>query len=204
MYWSLRRELWENRSIYTAPLAAALVFLFGFSLSTLALPRRLRDASLDPAKLTHILVTPFSVAPALIIVTAYIVGAFYCIEALFGERRDRSILFWKSLPVSDLTTVLSKASIPLVILPLVAMTISLVTQLIMLFEQFDILGKTGVGKSESRAGEKLKMTLKPAGNHRAVNALGSLIGPRKQDAQRSCGRAKASTAAFQSAPAQPR
>ena len=38
--------------------------------------------------------------------------------ALHGERRDRSILFWKSLPVSDLTTVLAKASIPFVILPL--------------------------------------------------------------------------------------
>src|SRR6267378_6787465 len=36
---------------------------------------------------------------------------------LYGERRDRSILFWKSLPVSDLTIVLSKFAIPLVILP---------------------------------------------------------------------------------------
>ncbi len=53
-------------------------------------------------------------------VTAFIVGIFYCLDALHGERRDRSILFWKSLPVSDLTTVLSKASIPLVVLPLLA------------------------------------------------------------------------------------
>ena len=49
--------------------------------------------------------------------TTFIVGVFYCLDALHGERRDRSILFWKSLPVSDLTTVLSKASIPLVVLP---------------------------------------------------------------------------------------
>jgi hypothetical protein len=38
-------------------------------------------------------------------------------DALHGERRDRSIPFWKSLPVSDFTTVLSKASIPLRISP---------------------------------------------------------------------------------------
>ena len=57
---------------------------------------------------------------------------FYCLDALHGERRDRSILFWKSLPVSDLTTVLSKASIPLVVLPLVTFAITVVTQLIML------------------------------------------------------------------------
>ena len=44
--------------------------------------------------------------------TAIVVEVFYCLDALHGERRDRSILFWKSLPVSDLTTVLSKASIP--------------------------------------------------------------------------------------------
>ena len=50
----------------------------------------------------------------------FIVGVFYCLDALHGERRDRSILFWKSLPVSDLTAVLSKATIPLVILPSIA------------------------------------------------------------------------------------
>jgi len=57
---------------------------------------------------------------------------FYCLDALHSERRDRSILFWKSFPVSDLTTVLSKASIPLVILPLVTFAIIVVTQVVML------------------------------------------------------------------------
>jgi len=33
LYWSIRRELWENRSIYIAPLAAAAVYLFGFLIS---------------------------------------------------------------------------------------------------------------------------------------------------------------------------
>ena len=62
---------------------------------------------------------PYDIAAMMIILTAFIVGVFYCLDALYGERRDRSILFWKSLPVSDLTTVLSKAIIPLVILPLI-------------------------------------------------------------------------------------
>lgn len=64
--------------------------------------------------------------------TAFVIGAFYCLEALSSERRDRSILFWKSLPVSDLTTVLSKASIPLVILPLIAVAAILAMQLTLL------------------------------------------------------------------------
>jgi len=39
-------------------------------------------------------------------------GIFYCIDALQRRRRDRSILFWKSLPVSDLTTVLLEGEHP--------------------------------------------------------------------------------------------
>jgi ABC-2 type transport system permease protein len=67
-----------------------------------------------------------------LILTAFIVGVFYCLDALYGERRDRSILFWKSLPVSDFTTLLSKATIPLIILPLVTFAIVIATQLVML------------------------------------------------------------------------
>src|ERR1041384_962380 len=68
----------------------------------------------------------------MLIFTAFIVGVFYCLDALYGERRDRSILFWKSLPVSDLTTVLSKVFIPLVILPVITFVIVIATQFIML------------------------------------------------------------------------
>jgi ABC-2 type transport system permease protein len=76
--------------------------------------------------------------------TALIVGIFYCLDALYGERRDRSILFWKSLPVSDLTAVLSKLTIPLVILPVLSFAISLATQFIMLLLSSVILRGSGV------------------------------------------------------------
>jgi ABC-2 type transport system permease protein len=66
------------------------------------------------------------------IFVVFIVGVFYCLDALHGERRDRSILFWKSLPVSDLTTVLSKAIVPLAILPAIAFVLVVCVQLIML------------------------------------------------------------------------
>ena len=74
---------------------------------------------------------PYAAAAMLALATAFLVGVFYSLEALQGERRDRSILFWKSLPVSDRTTVLSKASIPLVVLPLLVFVISAVLILIM-------------------------------------------------------------------------
>ena len=133
MYWSVLRELWENRSIFIAPLAVAAFVLFGFLISTIRVPAEMRAVwALDPAKQLGAVAMPYNVAAAFIIVTAFIVGGFYCLDALHSERRDRSILFWKSLPVSDLTTVLSKASIPLVVLPLIIFAVILATQMIML------------------------------------------------------------------------
>jgi ABC-2 type transport system permease protein len=133
MYWSVRRELWENRSIYIAPLIVAAVQVFGFAVSTIGLAERRRAVLLlDPAKQGALIEQPYDVVAVMMIFTVFIVGVFYCLDALHGERRDRSILFWKSLPVSDLTTILSKVTIPLVVLPLVSFAIIVCVQLIML------------------------------------------------------------------------
>src|SRR5437660_9233247 len=139
-YWSMRRELWENRSIYIAPLIVAAVVLFGFLVSTIGMPERRRAVLLlDPAKQRALIGQPYDVAAMMLIFTAFIVGVFYCLDALHGERRDRSILFWKSLPVSDVTTVLSKASVPLVILPLTIFGIIVLVQFLMLLWSSAIL-----------------------------------------------------------------
>ena len=132
LYWSMRRELWENRSIYLAPLIVAAVVLLASMISMIGLPRKMRGwEALDPAK-QHAVVRHYTLAPAPIMLATFLVGIFYCLDALYGERRDRSILFWKSLPVSDRTTVLSKASIPLVVLPLIAFVLSVATVSILL------------------------------------------------------------------------
>jgi ABC-2 type transport system permease protein len=145
MYWSVRRELWENRSIYIAPLAVAGVFLFGFLISTIHLPAKMRALSaLDSAQQREAIAMPFDIAAAMLMLTQLLVGAFYCLDALHGERRDRSILFWKSLPVSDLTTVLSKASIPLVVLPLLTFAVTVALQLIMLLLSSAVLLGSGL------------------------------------------------------------
>src|SRR4026207_30145 len=133
-YWSVWREVWENRSIYVAPILVAIVVLFGFLVSTVGLPERRRAALLlDPVKARAAIELPYNMAAIMLILTAFIVGVFYCLDALYGERRDRSILFWKSLPVSDSTTLLSKATIPLIVLPVVTFAIVVVTQLVMMF-----------------------------------------------------------------------
>ena len=139
-YWSVRRELWENRSIYIAPLGVAAVVLFGSLISVIVTAQKVRE----PASQLAVLVRPFRVAPAPIMLATFLVGLFYALDALYGERRDRSILFWKSLPVSDLTTVLSKASIPLAVLPLVAFVLGVVTQFSLLVLSTAILPGSGV------------------------------------------------------------
>jgi ABC-2 type transport system permease protein len=61
---------------------------------------------------------------ALLQAALYFVVLFYLLGALFDERRDRSVLFWKSLPVSDAKTVLSKAASAVFVAPLIAWAVS--------------------------------------------------------------------------------
>lgn len=131
--WSVRRELWENRYLYLAPLAVAALILVGFALGLAQLPDQLRAASaLDAMQQHERIEQPYAFAALLLMFTTFLVAMFYCLDALYGERRDRSVLFWKSLPISDLTTVLAKASIPFVVLPLLTFAVTVATQALML------------------------------------------------------------------------
>ena len=140
LYWSVRRELWEYRSIYLAPLAIAGVVLLGFVIATLGRAM----ATQDLARRAAVLREPADFAELLIMGAAFLVGIFYSLEALHGERRDRSILFWKSLPVSDVTTVLAKASIPIVVIPLLSFAITFAVQLIMLLLSSAVMAGSGL------------------------------------------------------------
>lgn len=132
-FWSVKREVWENRSLYIAPLIVAGVSLFGFLISTIGLPARRRAVLMLPeAQQRAGIEAPYDVIAMMLVVTAFIIAFFYCLDALYSERRDRSILFWKSLPVSDRLTVLSKAVVPLVVLPALMFVIIVGTQIVML------------------------------------------------------------------------
>src|SRR3989440_1492653 len=145
MYWSVLRELWENKSIYIAPAIVAAVILLGALISAGHLPERRRSAMLlDEARRQAAIQLPYDIVAMIILLTAFIVGFFYCLDALYGERRDRSILFWKSLPVSDLTAVLSKACIPLLIIPPIIFAIIVATQFIMLLISSAVLVPSGL------------------------------------------------------------
>jgi ABC-2 type transport system permease protein len=148
LFWSVRREVWENRSVYLAPLAVACMVLVGFFVGLFTLPARIRAAqALGPIELRETVQQPYAIAAIILMAVDLLVAVFYCVDALYGERRDRSVLFWKSLPVSDVTAVLAKASIPILVLPLVTFAATVATQAVMLLASSIVLAASGVGAS---------------------------------------------------------
>ena len=126
-YWSVRRELWEYRSIYLAPMAVAGVSILGFLIATLGRALSMQDL----ARRLAVLEQPYEFAAGLPMLASMVIGAYYCLDAFSSERRDRSILFWKSLPVSDRTTILAKATVLFIILPLITCAMIIAVEVIM-------------------------------------------------------------------------
>src|SRR5271166_6419947 len=111
--WLIRREFWENRAIWMIPamLGAALILaaLFGrVDVEIVSSDRHRVNAEM--------VLIGFGVV-FYAVMSLY--STWYLLDCLYADRRDRSVLFWKSLPISDTTTVLSKLFIALIAIPLV-------------------------------------------------------------------------------------
>lgn len=128
----VRRELWEHRSLWMAPLAVSALLLLSAVLTHGALQIDPSDTTewLDPQKKTIL----FALAQWGLTVPQYLVmvlvQTMYLLDCLHAERKDRSILFWKSLPVSDGATVVSKMVVGCVLLPLGTYAVALVTDVL--------------------------------------------------------------------------
>ena len=155
----VRREFWEHRSLWIAPLVwagiiivlTAWVFLFlipkhapaGVLEATHveeiqglnADDRKELSQAIETGKAHEVANATVSFSflgiSLLISIFTCIVVFFYLIDCLFSERRDRSILFWKSLPLSDTQTVISKLAVALVVVPLGVLVLGAATQLVL-------------------------------------------------------------------------
>lgn len=131
-YWSVRRELWEHPAIYLAPaIVACFAVLVHFLSSLLGRPAHRTMSLADPVGAGAFMAL-YDAVTGVIVITALLVGLLYSVGALHAERRDRSLLFWKSLPVPDRTVVLAKAAIPMMVLPLILLAVVLAATLVMI------------------------------------------------------------------------
>lgn len=72
----------------------------------------------------------YAAAAALVFFVMGTIAFFYALDSLYSDRRDRSVLFWKSLPLSDAESVLAKFFTATVVIPLVAAVAAILAQLI--------------------------------------------------------------------------
>jgi ABC-2 type transport system permease protein len=156
MKWLLKRELWENKGmLFWAPVVVGtlLILLIGGAGMAAIFNGTMHigpDARIDQLPLEHraelvrAMATSYMALSAPLFLMLSVVPFFYCLAALYDERRDRSILFWKSLPVSDLQTVLSKVLVVTVITPLVTFAVATLTSLFLLLFGATMLALKGV------------------------------------------------------------
>ncbi|MDH3746713.1 MAG: ABC-2 transporter permease [Gammaproteobacteria bacterium] len=136
----LQRELWEHRSIYVTPAAIASVVLvltltgqvtvsaFGEGVDMAIVGA----SNVDDVHRRMALGGILGFVTSIFALGALIVTIFYCLDTLYAERKDKSILFWRSLPITDAETVISKLITAILVIPLVALIAAIATQLLVL------------------------------------------------------------------------
>lgn len=135
----IRREIWEHRSLYVTPMAiasivtlgtlAALLFASGFASELNAAIFGAQNLAGDGER--RLALTAFFVGTSwLFLVALTILIIFYCLDCLYSERKDKSILFWRSLPVTDTETILSKLMMAVLVIPTAFVLAIIATHLI--------------------------------------------------------------------------
>ncbi|MFD2365690.1 hypothetical protein [Pseudoduganella sp. GCM10020061] len=142
MKWLVRREFWEHKGMFFwAPLIAAGLIVLAVAAASIKGATQMDNVVEING---HVVTTKVNGLPqeavetvGTVLSATYLVAAgpllllmtfalfFYLLGAMYDERRDRSILFWKSLPVSDSQTVLSKVAAAMVVVPLIYLVISI-------------------------------------------------------------------------------
>ena len=126
--WLVRREFWENRAIWMIPA------VIGGLMVLIALFGRVDLMSISPQMPVQAVGGGFLLAVgATFFAVMSIYSTWYLLDCLYADRKDRSVLFWKSMPISDTTTVLSKLATALIVIPAVYFAGADLTTLIMAF-----------------------------------------------------------------------
>src|ERR1700688_4090489 len=148
--WLVRREFWENRAIWLIPAALGALLI----LAALFGGYRVVGA-VDLSTVRSVVQAGALDGMMVIVVTFFVVMAiystWYLLDCLYADRKDRSILFWKSMPISDSVTVASKLGIALILIPLCYFAFADLTTLLMAFI-ISVRGGASIGSSLWRGG----------------------------------------------------
>lgn len=162
-YWLVKREFWEHRGgFFWAPIITGGVFLLlnimgiitaevlgarhgiqiGGSNGVQHVIAEMNAG--DTSNVGMALDLAMYSAMGLIAIVLGFVVLFYCLGSLYDDRRDRSILFWKSLPVSDSSTVLSKVISATLLAPAIAIVVGVIVGIVQLLILAAVLSFHGV------------------------------------------------------------
>ena len=149
MKWLVKREYWEHKGgIFWAPVIVGAFFTVMLLISVLVAVLGVNHGDgmhingvlvqnlsaqmplEDKLNIAHGLSMSYlySILP-LLAVLAFVVF-FYSLSCLYDDRKDKSILFWKSMPVSDTQTVLSKLFTILVLTPIIPLALGVIIAVI--------------------------------------------------------------------------
>jgi ABC-2 type transport system permease protein len=139
--WLIRREFWENRAIWMIPAVFGALLLLAALFGQVSIPRLTSPQESEEAAAAFLVIIG-----AMFYLVMGVYSTWYLLDCLYNDRKDRSILFWKSLPISDATIVLCKLLVGMVIIPLVYFAAADATALIAAFI-LSIRARASIGSS---------------------------------------------------------
>ncbi len=136
----LRREFWEHRAIIVAPVVlvgivvlASITGQVAVSAFNQAVDLAILGASNLGERERAAAISAITIAiSTLFLIEMAVLTTFYLLDTLYTERKDKSILFWRSLPVTDAETVLSKLLTAAIAIPAVTFAAIAITHLLVL------------------------------------------------------------------------
>ena len=135
----IRRELWEHRAIFVTPLVIGTIVTLGTLTALMFVGEFQNELNLAIFGAQNVageferraaLTAFFGGTSWLFLLGLGVLTVFYALDALYAERKDKSILFWRSLPVTDAETVVSKLVTAVLVIPAIAIAGIIVTHLV--------------------------------------------------------------------------
>lgn len=133
----VRREAWEHSAIWLVPVVMSLVLVVLAIMASFGLLDELSiemisDHDVDTREMTGGLAAFNFALFGWFAMVMSVVGTFYLLDCLLADRKDRSILFWKSLPASDTLTIGSKLLAAMFLAPLIFWVVYVITYVVIM------------------------------------------------------------------------